>query len=84
MAEHELVSQPTPKPTAKLTAATSTAAGAGFVVWLVHQFLHADLPLPVAEAIVVCAGFAGGWLKKERQLYIDTDTNEGEKHAAPE
>jgi hypothetical protein len=53
-------------------------------VWLVHQFLHADLPLPVAEAIVVCAGFAGGWLKKERQLYIDTDTNEGEKHAAPE
>ncbi len=51
------------KPIHPKVKAASAAAGAAGAIVAIAAYLGVDLPLPVAEAIVVLATFAGGYLK---------------------
>jgi hypothetical protein len=78
-----LTDQPTPMPTPKLLAGVSTGTLTIGVLWLARQY-GLDLPPEVGEALVVLAGGAAAWIKRNRGHLLDCldgDDEPGE-HAA--
>jgi hypothetical protein len=65
-----LVDQPTPRPTRKWIAGTSTGGATLLVVWAAGQF-GVELTPEVAGALVLAAGAAAAWLKRNAPAIAD-------------
>lgn len=66
----QLVKQPTARPTAKWMAGVGTGGGALAVVWLAGV-LGLELTPEQAGGLVLAAGAAAAWLKKNRATIAD-------------
>lgn len=62
-----LVTQPTAAPSAKLKAVGVTGLATAAVLWAAHA-AGLELPEPVAEGIVLAAGWAAGYLKRDKTV----------------
>jgi hypothetical protein len=81
-----LADQPSPWPTPKLVAGVSTGTLTIGVLWLARHY-GLDLPPELGEAIVVAAGGAAAWIKRNRghlleRLVDACDDDEPGEHAA--
>jgi tetrahydromethanopterin S-methyltransferase subunit D len=65
-----LVDQPTKAPTRKLVAAGTTGVGVILVVW-VAGLLGVDLTPEVAGSLVLAAGLAAGYVKRNAPAIVD-------------
>lgn len=74
------VDQPTAAPTRKWIAGVSTGGGALVLVWLAG-LLGVDMPPEVAGSLVLGAGAAAAWLKRNRAQLTDVlDRRDGGGH----
>lgn len=64
-----VVDQPSPLPTPKWIAGVSTGTGTILLLWVARR-AGLDLPAEVGEALVVAAGAAAAWLKRNRTTVL--------------
>ncbi len=62
----DLVDQPSPAPTRKVTAAGLGAAAATLVVWALTAFAGADVPPGVEGALATVLALLAGYVVRER------------------
>lgn len=63
------VDQPSAAPTRKWVAGTSTGGGTLVLVWAAGQ-LGVDMPPEVAGALVLAAGAAAAWLRRNKAVLV--------------
>jgi len=71
------VDQPTAAPTQKWVAGVGTGAGALILVW-VAGLAGVDLTPETAGALVLAAGGAAAWLRRNRAVVLDVIDRDGD------
>lgn len=62
-----LADQPTAAPSPKMKAVAGTGIATALVLYVAGQF-GLELPLEIAEALVLAGGWLGGYLKRDHRL----------------
>ncbi len=79
--QQQLVDQPSKAPTRKWIAGGATGQAAVVLVWIAAE-VGVDLPPAVAAEIVLIAGLAAAWLKRNAPALVDCLDDEPGQHAA--